>query len=110
MLSLLLLAVAFSLVSCNKEEKLKVKHTETQLEHDKGIQPFVEHIFFKFSKVRDFTMSSDETEAYFTLQSPARELSVIMKIIKDNGEWQDPQISPFSERFNDLEPFCRQTI
>ena len=55
-------------------------------------------------------MSSDETEAYFTLQSPARELSVIMKIIKDNGEWQDPQISPFSERFNDLEPFCRQTI
>lgn len=104
-LSLLLLAVTFSLVSCDKEKKSKAKNTNTQLEHKEGVQPFAEHIFSKFSNVRDFTMSSDETEAYFTLQSPARELSVIMKILKDNGEWQDPQISSFSGRFNDLEPF-----
>lgn len=104
-LSLLLLAVAFTLVSCNKEEKSTVKKADSQLEHNESVQPFAKHIFSKFSNVRDFTMSSDETEAYFTLQSPARELSVIMKIIKDNGVWQDPQISSFSGRFNDLEPF-----
>lgn len=28
-----------------------------------------------------------------------------MKIIKDKGKWQNPQISSFSGRFNDLEPF-----
>jgi hypothetical protein len=104
-LSLLLLAVTLSLVSCDEEKKSKAKNTETHLVHNKGVQPFAEHIFSKFSNVRDFTMSSDETEAYFTLQSPARELSVIMKIIKDKGKWQNPQISSFSGRFNDLEPF-----
>ena len=85
-----------------KEGFLKPKTDTVQKE---GLQPFAKHIFSQFTNVRDFTMNTDETEAYFTLQSPARELSVIMKIEKKNNIWQQPKISSFSGRYTDLEPF-----
>lgn len=81
------------------------KLTETKTEVPEGVQPFAEHIFSKYSNVRDFTITADETEAYFTLQSPARELSVIMKIKKENDVWQQPEITSFSGKYTDLEPF-----
>ena len=70
-----------------------------------GVQPFAESIFSQFNNVRDFTMNAEETEAYFSLQSMARELSVIMKMEKKDGQWQNPEISSFSGRYTDLEPF-----
>ncbi|APY08356.1 hypothetical protein BWZ20_08615 [Winogradskyella sp. J14-2] len=81
------------------------KLQKTQTEVPEGVQPFAEYIFSKYSNVRDFTITADETEAYFTLQSPARELSVIMKIKKENDVWQQPEITSFSGKFTDLEPF-----
>lgn len=93
--------------SCKNNEAPEKEPTkpEAKAELKEGVQPFAEHIFSQFTNVRDFTMSSDETEAYFTLQSPARELSVIMKIKKKNDTWQAPQISTFSGQYTDLEPF-----
>ncbi|RNC88056.1 MAG: hypothetical protein ED556_02385 [Winogradskyella sp.] len=101
--------IAFTLIlSCNEKVETPdvVDYEIDQNEAVKdGVQPFAEHIFSKFANVRDFTMNTDETEAYFSLQSPARELSVIMKIEKINDAWQDPVISRFSGRYTDLEPF-----
>ncbi|WP_282042003.1 TolB family protein [Winogradskyella flava] len=105
--SIVVILLIFALSSCKdkapqKEESQKVDTTNQEKE---GVQPFAAHIFSEFTNVRDFTMDGDETEAYFSLQSPGRELSVIMKIKKENDQWQDPEITSFSGRYTDLEPF-----
>ena len=74
-------------------------------EHKEGVQPFAQHIFSQYTNVRDFSMNAEENEAYFSLQSIAAELSVIMKIKKENDIWQNPEISSFSGLYTDLEPF-----
>ncbi|MBC3845865.1 PD40 domain-containing protein [Winogradskyella echinorum] len=107
LINLLLFIVSFLvLISCKEKETIIPETTTKQIETTKnGVQPFAEHIFSKFTNVRDFTINSEENEAYFTLQSPARELSVIMKIEKKANEWQTPQICNFSGKYTDLEPF-----
>lgn len=104
---ILLIILIFLLSSCKENEPLKEKTKDSTINtQDKvGVQPFAENIFSQFTNIRDFTMNTDETEAYFTLQSPARELSVIMKIENKDGEWQKPVISSFSGQYTDLEPF-----
>ncbi|MDT0557958.1 hypothetical protein RM697_04835 [Ichthyenterobacterium sp. W332] len=103
-LSIFLVLLFFS---CKEKEvkKDKTVKAETTTEQKEGVQPFAEHIFSQFTNVRDFTLNTDETEAYFTLQSPARELSVIMKMERKDNTWQEPEISAFSGRYTDLEPF-----
>ena len=92
--------------SCKENESTAATETpEISIEQSEGVQPFAESIFLKFNNVRDFTMNTEETEAYFSLQSMARELSVIMKMEKKNGIWQEPVISSFSGEYTDLEPF-----
>ncbi len=105
--SLFTLFFITSLMSCKQKETQKedITKSETITEIKEEVQPFAEHIFSKFTNVRDFTINADETEAYFTLQSPARELSVIMKIKKENNKWQYPKVCSFSGRYSDLEPF-----
>ncbi|EDP72714.1 hypothetical protein FBALC1_16472 [Flavobacteriales bacterium ALC-1] len=104
---LLLALLLFVLFSCkeNKTTKEASSAPEEVTVLKKGVQPFAEHIFSQFTNVRDFTMNVEENEAYFSLQSPARELSVIMKIEKKDSKWQEPQISSFSGKYSDLEPF-----
>ncbi|MBO6879405.1 hypothetical protein [Winogradskyella sp.] len=104
---LIAIVILLSISSCKDNEASKEVTSEPEKENkEKGsVQPFAEHIFSQFTNVRDFTIDKDETEAYFSLQSPARELSVIMKIEKKNNEWQDPEISSFSGQYTDLEPF-----
>lgn len=62
-------------------------------------------ILNNFNKTRDFTISNNQTEAYFTVQSPNEELSGIFKAIKVKGEWQEATLVTFSGQFKDLEPF-----
>jgi hypothetical protein len=75
-------------------------------------QSSVEHVLTsltEFEKVRDFTISSNGKEAYFTAQSPLEELSVILRVENINGNWQNPQLASFSNgKFGDLEPFLSQ--
>ncbi|WP_369999458.1 TolB family protein [Winogradskyella sp.] len=100
-------ALLLLISSCKDNEPTNEIATASKIEKEEknGVQPFAEHIFSQFTNVRDFTMDKDETEAYFTLQSPARELSVIMKIKKIDNKWQEPEISSFSGQYTDLEPF-----
>jgi hypothetical protein len=104
---ILVLLLIVSISSCKKNEvkKTEITQSEIKTEQKEGVQPFAEHIFSQYTNVRDFTMSTDKNEAYFTLQSPARELSVIMMMKKKNNIWQKPQISSFSGQYSDLEPF-----
>lgn len=68
------------------------------------VQPMLE-ILQQFDKVRDLTMNQAGTEAYFTIQSPNEEVSVIGKSIKIDGIWNKPTIASYSGKFKDLEPF-----
>lgn len=104
-LSLCIIFIGFTSCKENETTTKEIDINEQKEILKEGVQPFAEHIFSQFTNVRDFTMNSDEDEAYFSLQSPARELSVIMKIENKGGKWQEPQISSFSGKYTDLEPF-----
>jgi len=69
-----------------------------------SVKPAFE-ILSEYQKVRDFTTTSDENEAYFTLQSPLEEVAVIAMIRKKGKDWTEPEIVPFSGQYSDLEPF-----
>lgn len=107
---LFMCSVCLLLFNCNEKhpEKVtdKVEDSSSEIKYDQGaVLPFAPQVFSQFSNVRDFTISADETEAYFTLLSPLGELSVIMKIQKENNTWNTPEIASFSGRYTDLEPF-----
>lgn len=104
---LVVIVICCMISSCKKNEatEKETAKPEAKTEKKEGVQPFAKHVFSQFTNVRDFTMSADESEAYFSLQSPVRELSVIMKIEKKDNVWQDPEISSFSGKYSDLEPF-----
>jgi hypothetical protein len=78
--------IVFSSCKNNEIKEGKIIKPDTKIEESDGVLPFAEDIFSQYTNVRDFTVNSDENEAYFTLQSPARELSVIMKMRKENNK------------------------
>lgn len=58
-----------------------------------------------FSSLRDFCISDDGNEIYFTVQSPSEDISRIAFMKKVKGKWSDPELMPFSKEYSDLEPF-----
>lgn len=52
---------------------------------------------------RDFTMSPQGDEIFFTLQQPHFVTSTILHIQKKNGKWGRPEVAAFSGRYRDLE-------
>jgi hypothetical protein len=69
------------------------------------VEPFLPDVFSKFPNVRDITISADGSEIYFSLQSYADEVSMIVCVKKVNDNWLEPEIANFSGRYYDLEPF-----
>jgi WD40-like Beta Propeller Repeat len=54
---------------------------------------------------RDFALSPDGLELFYTLQSPQGVFQTILYMKKDSkGKWTKPAIAPFAGRFSDLEP------
>ncbi|MDO1502046.1 hypothetical protein Q2T40_18070 [Winogradskyella maritima] len=101
-LALIMLCV----VSCQdgKESANTSKTASVDYSQD-TIQPVIPEILSKFKSIRDFTINGVEDEAYFTLQSPLNEISVIMKLSKSENGWSSPEMASFSGRYSDLEPF-----
>lgn len=58
-----------------------------------------------YPNVRDFTISANGKEAYFSAQSPLGDLSAIMWIKNIDARWSTPEIASFSGKYQDLEPF-----
>jgi dipeptidyl aminopeptidase/acylaminoacyl peptidase len=52
---------------------------------------------------RDFTISANGDEIFYTLQQPRFVTSTILHLIKKNGKWGKPQVAQFSGRYKDLE-------
>lgn len=55
--------------------------------------------------VRDFTLSPDGNEAYFTLLSPLEDASAIVRITKSGNSWSAPALASFSKEHRNLEPY-----
>ncbi len=54
---------------------------------------------------RDFALSPDGTELFFTLQLPEGSFQTILYSRKDRkGTWTKPELAPFAGNFSDLEP------
>lgn len=59
----------------------------------------------EFQNVRDISISKNQDEIYFTIQSPNEQVSKIAFTKKNNNNWSKPELVPFSSSFRDLEPF-----
>jgi len=59
----------------------------------------------QFVNVRDFCISKDGNEAFFTIQSPSQEISQLAYIKKKDNQWSQPELLPFNDSYMYLEPF-----
>ena len=66
-------------------------------------EPAVPNIIGKLNNVRDFTISPNGNEAYFTVMSPASEVTLIVRIEKSKNKWSEPEIASFSGKHTDFE-------
>lgn len=73
-------------------------------QNTKAAKPAFEKLI-EYPNIRDFTLSNDGNEAYFTVQSPLGELSAIAKMKRVDAVWQKPELASFSGKYEDLEPF-----
>lgn len=64
---------------------------------DKGLNQFL--------NVRDFCISKDGTEAFFTVQSPDGAISQLARIRKANNSWSDAELLAFCDENSYMEPF-----
>ncbi len=69
-----------------------------------AITPF-DAVLNQFTNVRDFCISKDGQEAFFTVQSPSQELSQLAYIKKEKKGWSAPELLPFNAAYKYLEPF-----
>ena len=53
----------------------------------------------QFLNVRDFCISRNGDEAFFTIQSPGQEISQLAFIRKENNEWSEPEMLPFCDSY-----------
>lgn len=84
------LFVIFSIVSFSQDSK----------------NPILAFDFLKeFQNVRDITISKNQDEVFFTIQSLNEEVSKISFTKKKNNTWSKPELVSFSSGFRDLEPF-----
>lgn len=66
---------------------------------------FFPELFKDLPNVRDFSMTKNQDEFYFTVESYAKEYSFIAYSKKINGKWTEPKAVNFSGQHKDLEPF-----
>ena len=53
---------------------------------------------------RDFALSPDGNEIFYTLQSPGRNFQTILHTRKQGNSWSKPVVARFAGQFTDLEP------
>lgn len=68
------------------------------------IQQF-DKLLNQFLNVRDFCISENGEEAFFTVQSPGMNISQISSIKKEKGVWGQAELLPFCDSYMYLEPF-----
>lgn len=94
----------------NKSEKPKLRPAESEWRYFgqafPGVQPeiFSPDIISTNRDERDFAMSPDGNEIFYTLVLPAKNLSVIVYLVHDGAFWSQHRAAAFSGEYSDLEP------
>lgn len=65
--------------------------------------PFLEHVVTQFPNVRDISIANNEV--VFSAQSVMGDISAILSVKKNNGQWGKPEVMSFSGQYFDIEPF-----
>ncbi|MEZ5358449.1 MAG: hypothetical protein R3F48_06415 [Candidatus Zixiibacteriota bacterium] len=52
---------------------------------------------------RDFAITPDGNEIFYTLMWGNQ--GVILRVVREDGMWGEPEVAPFSGKYSDLEPF-----
>lgn len=73
-------------------------------QNENDILPFNKALS-QFNNVRDFCISTNGNEAFFTLQSPDGKISQLATMKKKNSTWLEPELLPFCDSYMYLEPF-----
>lgn len=68
------------------------------------VEPALTHLI-AYPNIRDFTISTDGTEAYITVQNPGETIRTICKMVMINGNWSQPVPASFSGKHKDIEPY-----
>lgn len=89
--SRLIIALIFISNILIAQNKYEIKHFDKSLN--------------QYRSVRDFCISKDGDEAFFTIQSPGQEISQLAFIRKKNNEWSEPELLSFCDSYMYLEPF-----
>ncbi len=74
-------------------------------QNNNSITPAFHEFLSEFQNVRDFTMSRDGKEVYFTAQDLLNEVSVIVRANKIDSSWTKQLLLTPSGIYKDLEPF-----
>ncbi|MDX1907380.1 MAG: hypothetical protein SF053_10135 [Bacteroidia bacterium] len=69
------------------------------------VSPLLPALATTFPAVRDFALSPDETEAYVSVQGHQGEISALVHLTWQRGQWAKPVVASFSGQYQDLEPF-----
>jgi len=81
-----------------------------QMSADQALAPIVPMLYGEVTintefRERDFALSPDGTEIFYTLQSPKGNFQTIIYLKKDaKGKWSQPEVASFSGIYTDLEP------
>ena len=59
----------------------------------------------RYQNIRDLTISANQDEVYFSIQNTSEDRAVIAVMKKKNNIWQKPEITSFSGKFRNIEPF-----
>jgi len=73
-------------------------------QNNNSVKPAFEFLS-NYHHVRDFTISSNQNEAYFSIVSPNEKLSAIAFMKKVKDQWSKPELVSFTGKYKDLEPF-----
>jgi hypothetical protein len=77
----------------------------TTIVSSQNVQNVFPEMLKEFTQVRDFEMTTNQGEIYFTVDSFKKEYSFIAFTKKVNNQWTEPAVVSFSGRYKDLEPF-----
>lgn len=70
-----------------------------------NLSMFGENSISTFINERDFALSPDGKEIYFTISTPKSSFQTIVYCRKEkDGLWTSPEVAPFAGSFSDLEP------
>jgi len=69
----------------------------------KGARSFLPEVFENYPNVRDFTMSPDGNEIYFTVDDLKSRIALISYIKKNDTGWSRPESVSFTGKYRDLE-------